>query len=72
MAGGPEEVPVGVWQGDRRVAWTGVNGLGAGPRQLHTAPGLNLRVLEAIEASSRVCVYLFFFLVCVFERNLHL
>ena len=54
-------MPGGVWQRERRVAWTGVNGLGAGPCQLHTAPGLNFRVLEAIEASRRVCGLFFFF-----------
>lgn len=56
-------MPVGVWQSDRRVAWIGVNELGAGPRQLHMASGLNLRVRESIEASSRVCI---------FESKLHL
>ena len=63
VAGGLEEVPVGVWQGDRRVAWVGVNGLGTGPCQLHMASGLNLRVRDSVEASSRVCS---------FESNLHL
>lgn len=35
VAGGPEEVPVGVWPGDRRVAWVGVNGLEQGLSASH-------------------------------------